>query len=69
MSDIFTVKDQLAGVTAKMDQVQSEINLARFFASEDQQYQLELDRKQEELNATRERIALIRDIADIIYPK
>lgn len=66
MSDIFTVKDQLAATTAQLDQVQSDINNARFFAMNDQAYQLELDRMQADLDAKRHRISVIRDIANLV---
>lgn len=69
MYEPLTVKDQLAAVTAQMDQVQSDINNARFFASNDQQYQYELDQKQTELDAKRKRVKVIREIANVIEPK
>lgn len=59
---IETVKDIVARTTAQMDQVQAEIDNARLVDMTDQRWQLELDRKQEELNQKRQRVELFRTI-------
>jgi hypothetical protein len=67
--EIRSVYDDLARVTAKIDQAQATIDEARLLYQSNQTFQLELDRKQSELDLERKRAKLMRDIADIVYGK
>jgi hypothetical protein len=67
--EIRSVYDDLARVTAQIDQAQATIDEARLLYQSNQTFQLELDRKQSELDLERKRVKLMRDIADIVYGK
>jgi hypothetical protein len=67
--EIRSVYDDLARVIAKIDQAQATIDEARLLYQSNQTFQLELDRKQSELDLERKRVKLMRDIADIVYKK
>lgn len=64
--EIKSVKDMLAGVNAQMDQVQAQIDEARSLYTNDSHWQLELDRKQRELDEKRKRVKLMNDIDDML---
>jgi exonuclease VII small subunit len=59
---ILTVRDQLAGVTAEMDQTQALIDEARVKFQNDNAFQLTLDRCQTELDLKRQRVEIMRTI-------
>jgi hypothetical protein len=67
--EIRSVYDDLARVTSQIDQAQATIDEARLLYQSNQTFQLELDRKQSELDLERKRVKLMRDIADIVYGK
>ena len=69
MSDgIQSVKDMLAKVTAELDQLQSHIDEDRLKFKDDAEVQASLDEAQFRVDAKRERIKLMKLIADTIEP-
>jgi hypothetical protein len=67
MCNFLTVKDQLAVVTADVDQAQALIDEARSI-SDDPIYQTQLDEAQIQLDLKRMRIKIMKDIANIVEP-
>ena len=66
MSDLNEVYDKLASATADADQTQALIDECRRAFPSDSLMQLELDRQQTDLLAKRERIKMMKFVADIL---
>lgn len=69
MLNASSIYDDLAVITSNLDQVEALLFENRMLFPFDSHFQLELDRKQAEIDAKRARIKTMTEIADYVYKK